>query len=81
VPAAVSAFLADLPLEGAHKPLAAVAMLLAESFEEAPAYSRGRLAKELRELLEELKNEIDREGELHERRQRRLREGRWAACG
>jgi hypothetical protein len=74
---AVGAFLAELPLEGAHKPLAPVARLLAESLEAAPEYARARLAKELRDLLTEIQAQIDRENELAERREQRARQRAW----
>jgi hypothetical protein len=48
VNAEVSAYVDGLALEGAQKPLATVAVLLAESLEAAPGYARARLARELR---------------------------------
>ena len=47
----VGAFLGELRLEGAQKPLGAMALLLAQSLEDAPAYARARLARELHDLL------------------------------
>jgi hypothetical protein len=77
VTAAVESFLAELPLAGAHKPLASVARLLAESLEAAPEYARARIAKELRELLTEIESQVDRENEIAERREARRRQGAW----
>jgi hypothetical protein len=50
----VERFVADRRLRGAEEVLAAVALDLAESFENAPPYARTRLAAELRELVAEL---------------------------
>jgi hypothetical protein len=80
---AVSGYLDGLSLEGAGKPLAAVAVLLAESLEAAPEYARGRLARELRELLVNLDEQLARQNELEERRAARReqneRQRAWAA--
>jgi hypothetical protein len=51
---AVAGYMAELSLDGAGKPLAAIAVVLAKSLEAAPEYARGRLARELRELLTDL---------------------------
>jgi hypothetical protein len=51
VKAAVEAYLDGVRLEGAQKPLGALAVVLAESLGAAPGYARGKLARELRELL------------------------------
>jgi hypothetical protein len=77
VVAAVEAYLGGLCLDGAQRPLASVARLLAESLEAAPPYARARLARELHDLLTELEAEAAREGELAERRARRSREQAW----
>jgi hypothetical protein len=52
----VEGFLADLRLSPAEEVRAALARLLAESVEEAPAYARAKLAAELRELVTELES-------------------------
>jgi hypothetical protein len=81
--AAVAGYMAELSLEGAGKPLAAIAVLLAESLEAAPEYARGRLARELRELLVNLDEQVARENELAQRRAERRaqneRQRTWAA--
>jgi hypothetical protein len=51
---AVAGFLADLRLEGPQRVLGSLALELAEALEEAPGYSKARLARELRELVSEL---------------------------
>lgn len=80
---AVAAYMAELSLDGAGKPLAAIAVLLAESLEAAPEYARGRLARELRDLLTDLDEQVARESELAERRAERReqneRQRAWAA--
>jgi hypothetical protein len=85
VKAAVAGYMAELSLVGAGKPLAAIAVLLAESLEAAPEYARGRLAKELRELLVNLDEQLARQNELEERRAQRReqneRQRAWAADG
>jgi hypothetical protein len=82
---AVAGYMAELTLVGAGKPLAAIAVLLAESLEAAPEYARGRLARELRELLVNLDEQMFRENELAERRAARReqneRQRAWAADG
>jgi hypothetical protein len=83
VKAAVQGYMAELTLVGAGKPLAAIAVLLAESLEAAPEYARGRLARELRELLVNLDEQLARQNELEERRAARReqneRQRAWAA--
>jgi hypothetical protein len=69
--------LADLPVDGAQRPLASVARLLAESLEAAPPYARARLAKELRDIIAELEAQAARENELVERREHRRRQSAW----
>jgi hypothetical protein len=78
---AVEAYLADLSLNGAQKPLATVARLLAESLEAAPPYARARLARELRDMLTELEAQAERESEFAERRAQRARLRAWASDG
>jgi hypothetical protein len=82
---AVAGYMAELTLVGAGKPLAAIAVLLAESLEAAPEYARGRLARELRELLVNLDEQLARQNELEERRAARReqyeRQRAWAADG
>jgi hypothetical protein len=51
---AVAGFLADLRLEGSQRVLGSLALELAAALEEAPGYSKARLARELRELVGEL---------------------------
>ena len=48
---AVTDFLADLQLTGSERVLGALAISLAESMDIAPGYSKGKLARELREVL------------------------------
>jgi hypothetical protein len=81
VTGAVEAYLADLPLNGAQRPLASVARLLAESLEAAPPYARARLARELHDLLTELEAQAARESELEERRAKRERQRAWVSDG
>jgi hypothetical protein len=81
VTGAVDAYLGELRLEGAQRPLASVALLLAESFEAAPPYARARLARELHDLLTELEAQAVRESELEERRRRRAGERAWLSDG
>jgi hypothetical protein len=80
---AVAGYMAELSLDGAGKPLAAIAVVLAKSLEAAPEYARGRLARELRELLTDLDEQVARENELAERRAERRaqteRQRAWAA--
>ena len=75
----VAAYLGGLRLEGAQKPLASAALLLAESLEAAPAYARARLARELHDLLTELEAQAARESDLAVRRNQRARERAWVA--
>jgi hypothetical protein len=84
----VEAYLDGVRLEGAQKPLGALAVVLAESLEAAPEYARGRLARELRELLVNLDEQLARQNELDERRAQRRAENErqerrrtWAADG
>jgi hypothetical protein len=51
---AVADFLADLRLSGSERVLGALALALAEGVDDSPAYARGKLARELREVLAEL---------------------------
>jgi signal transduction histidine kinase len=75
---AVEAYLGGLCLDGVLRPLAQVAVLLAESLEEAPLYARARLGRELHDLLNELSAEAARETELEARRAQRDRGRAWA---
>jgi hypothetical protein len=50
----VGRYVEGLRLGGAEEVRAVLARLLAESFEEAPAYARARIAAELRVLVAEL---------------------------
>jgi hypothetical protein len=73
----VDEFVSGLSLEGAQKPLASVAQLLAESLEAAPPYARANLARQLRELLTDLAAEAHRAAEAaarHTERTERLAE-------
>ena len=51
---AVSDFLADLRLSGSERVLGALALALAEGMDASPAYAKGKLARELREVIVEL---------------------------
>jgi hypothetical protein len=51
---AVTDFLADLRLSGSERVLGALALALAEGMDASPAYAKGKLARELREILAEL---------------------------
>jgi hypothetical protein len=51
---AVTDFLSDLRLSGSERVLGAVALALAEGMDASPAYAKGKLARELREVLAEL---------------------------
>ena len=62
-------------------PLAATALLLAESLEAAPEYARARLARELRDLLTELDAKTAWENEVAERREKRSRQSAWVRDG
>jgi hypothetical protein len=46
--------LADLRLSGSERVLGALALSLAESMEAAPPYARGKIARELREVVNQL---------------------------
>jgi hypothetical protein len=77
-------YLDGVPARGAAQPLAALALLLAGSLEEAPEYARARLAHELRDVLTELealRAEADRENEFAARREQRARSRAWVADG
>jgi DNA anti-recombination protein RmuC len=73
VAAAVDKYVSGLSLEGAQGPLASLARILAESVEEAPAYARANLARQLRELLTDLAAEARRAAEWAERHAERTR--------
>jgi hypothetical protein len=51
---AVTDFLADLRLSGSERVLGALALALAEGMDASPAYAKGKLARELREILARL---------------------------
>jgi hypothetical protein len=51
---AVTDFLAGLRLSGSERVLGALAIALAEGMDASPAYAKGKLARELREVLAEL---------------------------
>jgi hypothetical protein len=51
---AVADFLAGLRLTGSERVLGALALALAEGMDASPAYAKGKLAHELREILAEL---------------------------
>ena len=55
VSAAVQAFLADLRLSGSERVLGAIAVALANGLEAAPLYAQTKFARELREILGELR--------------------------
>ena len=55
VSVAVVDFLADLPLDGSERVLGALAIALAENMEAAPLYAQGKIARELREIVAELR--------------------------
>jgi hypothetical protein len=48
---AVTDFLAGLRLSGSERVLGALAIALAEGMDASPAYAKGKLARELREVL------------------------------
>jgi hypothetical protein len=50
----VADFLADLHLHGSERVLGELALSLAEGMDDSPAYARGKLARELREVIAEL---------------------------
>jgi hypothetical protein len=51
---AVTDFLAGLRLAGSERVLGALALALAEGMDESPAYAKGKIARELREVLAEV---------------------------
>jgi hypothetical protein len=51
---AVGDFLAGLRLGGSERVLGALALALAKGMDASPAYAKGKLARELREVLAEL---------------------------
>jgi hypothetical protein len=51
---AVTDFLAGLRLTGSERVLGALALALAEAMDAAPGYAKGKIARELREVLAEL---------------------------
>ena len=51
---AVADFLTGLRLTGSERVLGALALALAEGMDASPAYAKGKLARELREVLAEL---------------------------
>jgi len=48
---AVTGFLADLRLSGSERVMGALALALAEGMDASPPYAKGKLARELREVL------------------------------
>jgi hypothetical protein len=48
---AVTDFLVELRLSGSERVLGALALALAEGMDASPAYAKGKLARELREVL------------------------------
>jgi hypothetical protein len=54
VSGAVVDFLAGLRLSGSERVLGALAIAVAESTDSSPDYAKGKLARELREILTEL---------------------------
>jgi hypothetical protein len=69
--AAVEGFVAGLELEGAEDVLGRVAVDLAGALEEAPLYAKARLARELRELVAQLKVQAVKKSEQEARRRQR----------
>jgi hypothetical protein len=51
---AVTDFLSGLRLSGSERVLGALALALAEGMDSSPSYAKGKLARELREVLAEL---------------------------
>ena len=66
--AAIDRFLADKQLDGHEQVTAALLVELARSFEEAPAYARGRLGVEVRACLDQLQYALQRNEERESRR-------------
>ena len=52
---AVVDFLTELRLNGSQRVLGAIAITLAESMEAAPLYTQAKFARELREIIAELR--------------------------
>jgi hypothetical protein len=71
--AAIEGFIADKDLDGREQVVGALMVELAQSFEEAPPYARGRLGAEIRTCLSELQYALGRD----EERSRRVRERSW----
>jgi hypothetical protein len=69
--AAVEGFVSDLELEGAEDVLGRLAVDLAQALEEAPGYSKARLARELRETIAGLERRADELEDLRARRAQR----------
>ena len=55
VSVAVVDFLTELRLNGSQRVLGAIAITLAESMEAAPLYTQAKFARELREIIAELR--------------------------
>jgi hypothetical protein len=72
--AAVERWVAGLRVNGAVGVQAALALQLAESFEQAPPYARARLAAELRALLAEVEEAEELAEDLGEIGPRLLRQ-------
>ena len=53
---AVLDFLADLRLDGSERVLGALAIALAEGMDASPPYAKGKLARELREIMAVLRD-------------------------
>ena len=51
---AVADFLADLRLSGSERVLGALALSVADGMDASPPYAKGRLARELRDIIAEL---------------------------
>jgi hypothetical protein len=51
---AVTDFLSGLRLTGSERVLGALALALAEGMDASPGYAKGKIARELREILAEL---------------------------